>query len=122
MSKKIDLLPLYPKRTVDFSINDKGVAVLQFPRFRGRILGRILQPLLKGKPYIFLHLDDIGTHAWQMMDGAKSVEMIIDEMTEHFGERVEPAVQRVSAFVVMLQRSKAVDLLSNPIPSQDSNP
>ncbi|MFA5811316.1 MAG: PqqD family protein [bacterium] len=86
-------------------------AVLLVPRFRRGPLARWLQPRFK-RPYIRVKLDEFGSFAWRRMDGTARFSEIAQAMRKHFGERVEPAEDRLHRFFVLLYRDKFIKLLT----------
>lgn len=87
----------------------EGGAVLLVPRFRSGPLARWIQPRLR-RPYVRVKLDEIGSFAWRMIDGRTPFSAIVESMRGHFGERVEPADDRLKKFMTILHRSKFVRL------------
>ncbi len=104
-----DVVPMHDMKWED---GPEERAVLLVPRFRKGPLARWLQPRLK-RPHIRVKLDEIGSFAWHRMDGKTRFTEIVNAMREHFGERVEPAEQRLQQFLILLYRDKFVKLLTS---------
>jgi hypothetical protein len=102
-----NLLTLIPVHQVDYELTETGGVVLLIPKFRGKILGKYLQPRLS-RPYFRLSLDAIGSFFWQQCDGHKDVQEIAKIMQGHFGEKVEPLIDRLNLFILQLDRGKAI--------------
>jgi hypothetical protein len=99
---------LRPQRTCEWKEDDDRVTLL-VPRFgRGR-LGRLMGRLFNPRP-LDLHLDDIGSFAWRRLDGVNSVSDITTAMRRQFGEKTEPAEDRVVTFLTQLLRDRLVTL------------
>ena len=96
-------------RNVEWEDGPEGGAVLLVPRFRKGPLAKWLQPKLK-RPHIKVKLDEIGSFAWHMMDGRTPFYKLVEAMKEHFGERVEPADERLRKFMTILYKEKFVKL------------
>jgi hypothetical protein len=96
-------------RTIEWEDGPDGGAVLLVPRFRKGPLAKWLQPKLK-RPHIKVKLDEIGTFAWRRMDGKTPFCDLVAAMKDHFGERVEPADERLKKFLTILYRDKFVKL------------
>ncbi len=86
-----------------------GKAVLLVPRFRKGPLAKWLQPKLK-RPYMRVNLDDIGTFAWKGMDGTTPFHELAENMKKHFGDKVDPAEDRLKRFMTILYKDKFVTL------------
>lgn len=96
-------------RNVEWEDGPEGGAVLLVPRFRKGPLAKWLQPKLK-RPHIRVKLDEIGSFAWHMMDGSTPFHELVRAMKEHFGEKVEPADERLKKFMTLLYKEKFVRL------------
>jgi hypothetical protein len=97
------------ERTIAWEDGPEERAVLLVPRFRRGPLARWLQPRLK-RPHIRVKLDEIGSFAWRCMDGNTPFEAIAGAMRSRFGERVEPAEDRLKSFALLLYKDKFVTL------------
>lgn len=103
-----DLLLAIPERVVDWKYKeDLGIAVLLVPRFRGKFSEKWLQPRLK-RPYMKIELDEIGTFVWGRCDGKNTVHDILTMLKGHFGEKIEPAEDRLKLFLSMMFNSKFI--------------
>ncbi len=97
------------KRKLEWEDGPDNRAVLLVPKFRKGPLAKWLQPRLR-KPYIHLKLDDIGSFAWKRFDGQTTFDQITKEMHQEFGKRAEPVEERLIKFIVLLLKSKFIDL------------
>ena len=107
--KSVNLLELTPERLVAETGRSGGKAGFAFSRFRsapGRWFGR----LLGRSPTVRLTLDEKSTAVWDLIDGARSVEMIAEALRRRLGG--EPAVVRdqVAALLRTLERKGLVRL------------
>lgn len=96
-----NLLLCRPERLVDAEVDEDGAVTVLRPRFIKGPLARWLQPRL-GRPFYRVHLDEIGSFVWQQIDGQTTVGQIAQAMEQHFGERVDPAVDRLELFITHL--------------------
>jgi hypothetical protein len=97
------------KRNIQWEDGPEDRAVLLVPRFRKGFLAKYLQPRLK-KPYMRVKLDDIGTFVWKRCDGNTDLEALARLMRDEFGEKIEPAAERLQQFLTILKRSQFVEL------------
>ena len=51
-----------------------------------------------------VRLDDVGSFAWKLFDGRRSVSEVAARLAVEFGERVAPAEERLGELVRMLHR------------------
>ncbi len=97
------------ERKVEWENGPESRAVLLVPRFRRGPLAKWLQPRLK-RPNFRVNLDDIGSFVWNLLDGRTSFTAIAQAMRGHFGERAEPAEDRLKKFLIILHKNKFVEL------------
>jgi hypothetical protein len=108
-----ELLSCIPHRNADWKVNtNTGLIILLRPKFSNRFLVRYLLPRLKD-PHYRINLDPIGTKVWQNIDGKQNVKEIGRILKNEMGEAVEPVYERLSQFIVSLQRYKFI-LLQKP--------
>jgi hypothetical protein len=55
-----------------------------------------------------LRLDEVGSLAWTLLDGRRTVGEVAGVLREHFGDRVEPAEERLGILVRSLHRGGLV--------------
>jgi hypothetical protein len=105
-----DLLASRPEQAVQAE-QDGELVVLLRPRFQRGPLARWLQPLLR-RPYLRVHLDEVGSFVWARCDGQSTLAEIAEALAERFGERVSPARDRLSLFVSQMLRGGLIRLLA----------
>jgi hypothetical protein len=54
------------------------------------VANRIMQKLIKKPKTSYIHLDEMGSFIWPLMDGEKDILEIGKYVEEHFGEKAEP--------------------------------
>jgi len=58
--------------------------------------------------YYKVHLDDIGSSVWKLIDGQKNVEAIAREIHSKFGTKIEPVYERLGEFIRQLHQKKFI--------------
>ena len=53
-----------------------------------------------------IRLDEFGSFAWLRLDGSRTVGQVVEFMQEEFGERVDPAEERLSHLIWLLRREE----------------
>lgn len=104
----LDLMPLRLRAWVE----EDGRVVVLMPKFRHRWVAPWLQPLLR-KPNVRVKLDDLGSAVWRLCDGATPVTQMAEVIRAQFGEKAEPVLDRIGAFLRKLEDG---DLLTIPPP------
>ena len=106
--------------------DSEGHIVLLKPRFGWGPLKRLLLPRLRS-PYVRITLDEIGTFAWEQMDGRRTVGEIALLLAERFkdattGIALPNAQGRLWQFVVQLHRHGLVELSAPDHALRDRDP
>lgn len=103
-----NLLELVPVRTADWREQDGGLVVEYRPGpprgLAGRI-GRLLLPPRVSRR----RLDEVGAAVWRRLDG-RTVAEVAAALRAEFGERIEPAEDRLRLFLDMLRRERLIGL------------
>ena len=73
-------------------------------------MNRIAQKLLKKPKVSHVHLDEIGSFVWPLLDGEKSILGIGELVEAHFGERAKPTYERLAKFFQILDSYGFVEL------------
>ena len=53
-----------------------------------------------------IRLDEFGSFAWLRLDGGRTVGQVVELMREEFGDRVDPAEERLSHLIWLLRREE----------------
>jgi hypothetical protein len=99
---------LRPRRACPFEEEDEQIVLLR-PRYgRGR-LGRWVERRLGSRP-LRLRLDEVGSFVWGRCDGDRKVAAISEDLRLEFGERIEPAEERLVLFLTGLLRNGCISV------------
>lgn len=72
-----------------------------------------LLPRMK-KPNFRVNLDEFGGNLWLLIDGEKNVDQIAQLFKKQFGERVEPLYDRLSKFLMNLEKNRFIKFTGFP--------
>ena len=99
----VNLLGLAPFRVADWEEVEGRVVVLRpppgTPGLRGA-LDRFFHKLSASR----IRLDEVGSVAWRAMDGERTVAEVVGLLREEFGEKVDPAEERLGQLIWMMRR------------------
>ncbi len=96
-----DLLRCIPLPAVDCEKDSEtGKAILLKPRYGRTWLGRLLTRRL-ADPWVKVHLDELGTWLWELMDGERTLAELATLLEEEHPDE-EGARQRLLLFVRQL--------------------
>ena len=104
MAGGLDFGTVRPRRLLEWQ-EDDGRCVLLRPRLGPSRFGRWAARQF-GEPHYRIRLDDVGSLIWKACDGHTSLADIVGRMRERFGARVEPADQRLAAFVRKMLKAR----------------
>ena len=106
--KKQNLLDFVPKRIIErFSVDEKGIVTLQIEN-KG-VFNFLAQKLFKKPRISYIHLDEMGSFIWQLINGENSIEKIGVEVEAHFGEKANPLYERLSKYFEILKNYKFIE-------------
>ena len=89
------------------SLEEGGLVVVLAPRFQNR-LGKGLVTLSRRSQTVRVRLDEFGSEAWRAIDDERTVGEIADLMRARFGDRAEPAEERLAEFLRRLHNAGVV--------------
>lgn len=82
--------------TVTLEIDNKG------------FMNRIAQKLFKKPKISYVHLDEMGSFVWPLIDGETDLIRIGELVKEHFGEKAEPLYERLAKYFKILESYRFV--------------
>ena len=101
-NKQQNLLEFIPIRKIEnFSSDEKDVITLEIEN-KG-VFNRIAQKLFKKPKISYIHLDEMGSFVWPLIDGQKNITEIGTFVKEHFGEKAEPLYPRLAQYFKILE-------------------
>jgi hypothetical protein len=104
-----NLFELKPFRNFEYEVQEDEKITLLIPKFRGKILGKYLQPIINKKFYK-VKLDKLGSFVWTNCDGSTTVYEIAERFKQNFGDTVEKADERVAKFIQQMYHSDCLNL------------
>ena len=93
---------------ISWSADENGIVTLDIEN-KG-VMNRIFQKLFKKPRFTHIHLDEIGSFVWPMIDGKKSIADMGEPMEEHFGEKAQPTYERLAKYFQILESYRFVQL------------
>lgn len=106
MSKKKNnenFLEKKPMRNSDivWKTDDNGVITLEVEN-KG-FFNKIAQKLFKKPKISYIHLDEMGSFVWPIIDGERDIISIGEDVKAHFGEKAEPLYERLAKYFQILE-------------------
>lgn len=92
-----------PKRAegIAWSKSDDGKVTLEIEN-RG-VFNRIAQKLFKKPRISYVHLDEMGSFIWPIIDGKKDIVALGEEVIKEFGEKANPLYERLARYMGILE-------------------
>ena len=86
---------------ITWKTDDAGIVTLEVPNTGWA--NRIAQKLFRSPKVSFIHLDELGSFVWPLIDGEADIIAIGGPVKEHFGEAAEPLYPRLAQFFRVLE-------------------
>jgi hypothetical protein len=109
MKKKIseNYLEKVPARAdIEWDTDSDGNVTLHIEN-KG-VMNKIAQVLFKKPKVSYIHLDEMGSFIWPLIDGKKDIIKIGESVKEHFGEKAEPLYERLAKYIQTLESYKFI--------------
>ncbi len=105
-----DLLRCRPVPLMEWYTDEtSGRVIIKRPRFITPVARKIIGPFMKSSHFL-VKLDELGSVVWQNCDGNNSVQNIGERLLDKFGNDLDSVWERVSKFILQLNREKFIDL------------
>ncbi len=66
-------------------------------------MNRLAQKFFKKPKTSYVHLDEMGSFIWPLLDGEKTIAEIGKEVETHFGEKANPLYERLAKYIQILE-------------------
>ncbi len=86
---------------ISFTENDDGIVTLAVENTG--VMNRIAQKLFKKPKISYVHLDELGSFIWKLIDGETPITEMGDPVKEQFGENAEPLYPRLAKYISILE-------------------
>ncbi len=70
---------------------------------------RVAQKLFGKPPITYVHLDDMGSFVWPLMDGKRNIIELGQLVDNHFGETAHPLYERLAKFFQVLDSYRFIE-------------
>jgi hypothetical protein len=95
------------KNGLNWSKDESGNVTLEMEN-KG-VANRIMQKLIKKPKTSYIHLDEMGSFVWPLMDGERDILEIGKFVEEHFGEKANPLYERLSQYFKTLEKYNFIE-------------
>ena len=92
---------------IQWSTDEEGIVTLHIENTG--IMNRIAQKLFRKPKVSHIHLDEMGSFVWPLLDGKKNIEVLGKAVKAHFGEKAEPLYERLAKYFQILDSYHFID-------------
>lgn len=105
-----NFLEVIPVRNpeINFTKDDKGIVTLEIEN-KG-LMNRVFQKLLKKPKITYIHMEELGSFVWQIIDGESDITALGKKVEEHFGDKAHPLYERLSQYIKILESYNFITL------------
>jgi hypothetical protein len=77
---------------------------------RKGFMDKLMYKVFKTPQTLTLELDEMGSFVWKKCDGSKNVYEILQDLSEHTGEKSESGLNRLVEFIKILKNNNLIEL------------
>lgn len=96
----LDKIPVRSE-LLSWTYDDKGIVTIDIEN-KG-LTNRIFQRLINKPEVTHIHLDEVGSFIWIMIDGKQKISDFAPAVEKSFGEKIKPTYQRLARFFEILK-------------------
>ena len=101
----LEKIPIRPER-IKWSTDENGIVTLDIENTG--FFNRVAQKFFKKPKVSHIHLDEMGSFVWPLLDGEKTIEELGTLVKEKFGEKAEPLYERLIQYLKILESHKFI--------------
>lgn len=91
-----------PMRCENYTWSEKDGSVTLEIENKG-VFNRIAQKIFKKPKISYVHLDEMGSFIWPLLDGKKTVGDLGKDVEERFGDSAKPIYERLAKYMMILE-------------------
>jgi len=95
----LEKIPVRPEH-IAWSADEAGIVTLDIENTG--LFNRIAQKLFRKPKVSHIHLDEMGSFVWPLLDGDKNIIELGKDVEEHFGEKANPLYERLAKYFQIL--------------------
>ena len=95
----LERIPKRPEK-YEYTVGDDGIVTLHIEN-KG-VFNKIAQKLFKKPRISYVHLDEMGSFIWPLLDGDKNIIELGKVVEKQFGEKANPLYERLAKYFQIL--------------------
>ena len=89
------------KEGIGWNTDENGIVTLEIKN-KG-FFNFLAQKFFKKPRISYVHLDEMGSFVWPLLDGKTDVTELGKRVDEHFGEKAQPLYERLAKYFMILE-------------------
>lgn len=81
---------------IGWNTDENGLITLEIENTG--VMNRIAQKLFKKPKISYVHMEEVGSFVWPLLDGEKDILALGEAVKEQFGEKAEPLYPRLAKY------------------------
>ena len=102
----LEKIPVRPE-TIKWSTDEKGIVTLDIENTG--VFNRVAQKLLKKPKVSHIHLDEMGSFVWPLLDGDRNIIELGRLVEAEFGEKADPLYERLAKYFQILDSYQFIE-------------
>ena len=86
---------------IEWNTDSEGIVTLEIEN-KG-VFNKLAQKFLKKPRISYIHLDEMGSFVWPLLDGEKTILDLGEYVDEKFGEKAHPLYERLAKYFQILE-------------------
>ena len=95
----LEKVPARPEK-IKWSVDEEGIVTLDIENTG--FFNRVTQKIFKKPKVSHVHLDEMGSFVWPLLDGEKNIIELGKLVEAHFGEKANPLYERLAKYFQIL--------------------
>ncbi len=102
----LEKIPVRPEH-IKWSADEDGIVTLDIENTG--LFNRVAQKLLHKPKVSHIHLDEMGSFVWPLIDGEKDILALGQDVKMHFGDKANPLYERLAKYFQILESYKFIE-------------
>ncbi len=102
----LEKIPSRPEH-IKWTADENGIVTLDIENIG--FMNRMAQKLFRKPKVSHIHLDEMGSFVWPLLDGEKNIIELGVSVKEHFGDKAEPLYERLAKYFQILDSYQFIE-------------
>ena len=102
----LEKIPMCPAH-IKWSADEKRIVTLDIENTG--FMNRMAQKLFRKPKVSHIHLDEMGSFVWPLIDGEMNIIELGEAVKEHFGDKAEPLYERLAKYFQILDSYQFIE-------------